>query len=237
MSRRLAAAVLLTCEHGGNQVPDPYRALFRGRERLLASHGGWDPGTLTLARSLATELDAPLVASETTRLLVDLNRSPHNPRVFSEITRPLPRADRLELLDRLHRPHWDRVRAQLDHLGRRGGCVLHLGIHSFTPVLNGVPRRPDVALLYDPARASERALAASWVRALAEALPDRIIGRNDPYRGNADGLTTAMRKERPGSAYLGIEVEVSQKHLGTNGRFPVRVLEALVATLENALAR
>ncbi len=235
MSHRSAAALLLTCEHGGNRVPDPYGALFAARQRLLASHRGWDPGTLALARSLAAELRAPVVASETTRLLVDLNRSPHNPRVFSEITRPLPRTERLELLERHHRPHWDRVRARLDSLGRGGRPVLHLGIHSFTPVLDGVRRRPDLALLYDPRRPSERALAARWVRALARVLPDRVVGRNDPYRGNADGLTTAMRKERPDARYLGIEVEVSQKHVGKDGRFPAWAAEALVATLEEAL--
>lgn len=232
MSRRAAAAVLLTCEHGGNQVPDPYRALFAGRKRLLASHRGWDPGTLALGRSLAATLDAPLVASETTRLLVDLNRSSHNPRVFSEITRPLPRIDRLELLEHYHRPHWDHVRARLAQMARGDRPVLHLGIHSFTPMLDGMPRKPDLALLYDPARPSERALAATWAQALSRALPAKVVARNDPYRGNADGLTTAMRKEHPDSAYLGIEVEVSQRHIGPGGRFPAWVARVLLATLE-----
>lgn len=234
MTGRPAEAVLVTCEHGGNRVPAEWQNLFATRERLLASHRGWDPGTLPLARSLAAMLDAPLVASELTRLLVDLNRSPHNPRVFSEVTGPLSKADRLELLERYHRPHWDAVRAGLARLGRAPSRVLHLGIHSFTPVLSGVRRRPDLSLLYDPARPSERALAARWVRSLERALPGKAIARNDPYRGNADGLTTAMRKERPDRAYLGIEVEVNQRHVGKDGRFPTWVVRGLLATLEEA---
>jgi predicted N-formylglutamate amidohydrolase len=224
--------VLVTCEHGGNRVPGAYRHLFDRRDRLLASHRGWDPGALALARALAGALDAPLVASEVTRLLVDLNRSPHNPSVFSEVTRTLPRAERVDLLERYHRPHWDAVRAALAELGASRGRVLHLGIHSFTPVLNGVRRRPDLALLYDPARPGERALTRRWAAALAAAAPDKVIGRNDPYRGSADGLTTALRTEHSDAEYLGIEIEVSQRYVGKNGRFPRWVADALLRALE-----
>jgi predicted N-formylglutamate amidohydrolase len=227
---------VVTAEHGGNDVPAPYRPLFRGRRGELRSHRGWDPGTLHLARHLASQLGAPLVSSTTTRLLVDLNRSPHNPRVFSAVTRGLPRAERAEILERLHRPHWDAARKAVEQGLADAGRVLHLGVHSFTPVLDGVRRRPDLALLYDPARPLERALAVAWVRVLERALPARAVGRNDPYRGSADGLTTALRKEHPGARYLGIEIEVNQKHVGAGGRFAGWVADALVATLEEALA-
>lgn len=227
--------VLVTSEHGGNDVPPAYRDLFAGREALLDSHRGWDPGTLSLARQLARSLTAPLVAATVTRLLVDLNRSTHNPSVFSQITRVLPRPERLALLERFHRPHWSRVRNALQEGIRESGRALHLAVHSFTPLLDGRARRPDLALLYDPARAAERELVAAWVGALADAAPDRAIGRNDPYRGNADGLTTAMRTEYPGSQYLGIEVEVNQRHLATGGTFPRWVAEALLSSLAEVL--
>ncbi len=228
--------LLVTAEHGGNDVPPEHRRLFRGRKGLLESHRGWDPGTLDLARRLASELGAPLVASTVTRLLVDLNRSPHNPRAFSEVTRTLPPTERRGLLERWHRPHWAAVRAALENGIRERGCVLHLGIHSFTPVLDGVTRRPDVALLYDPARRAERRLAAAWARSLADALPGLVVGRNNPYRGNTDGLTTAMRRESGATKYLGIEVEINQRHLGRDGRFASWVGESLLETLSEVFA-
>jgi predicted N-formylglutamate amidohydrolase len=236
MKREGSWSVLVTSEHGGNDVPYAYRALFRRRAKLLASHRGWDPGTYDLAERLAAALDAPLVAATVTRLLVDLNRSPHNPRVFSEVTRPLPRAERVSLLDRFHRPHWAAVRGGLANALRDGGRVLHLGIHSFTPVLNGVRRKPDVALLYDPARPGERKLVAGWAQALAAALPSRIVRRNDPYRGYTDGLATALRREHGPRRYLGIEIEVNQRHVGTSGRFPAWVPDVLIGTLSEVLA-
>jgi predicted N-formylglutamate amidohydrolase len=231
-----AWAVLVTSEHGGNDVPAEQRALFRGRRRLLDSHRGWDPGTLDLAERLASALGAPLVASTVTRLLVDLNRSPHNPRVFSEVTRPLPRAERLALLERWHSPHWKAARAAVATGLRGRSRMLHLGIHSFTPVLNGVVRRPDVALLYDPARAAERELARSWSRALALAQPSRVVRRNDPYRGAGDGLPTALRRDLGASRYLGIEIEINQRHVGRGGRFPSWVADTLLETLAEALS-
>ncbi len=229
-------AVLVTSEHGGNDVPAGHRALFHGRKALLDSHRGWDPGTLDLAKQLASGLGAPLVGSTVTRLLVDLNRSPHNPGVFSEVTRPLPRRERLALLERWHRPHWDAVRAAIAAGLRERGRVLHLGIHSFTPVLDGVVRRPDLAVLYDPARAAERALAVAWAQALVSALPSRCVRRNDPYRGSTDGLPTAMRRERSASRYLGIEIELNQRHVGRSGRFPAWVADTLLDTLAEVLA-
>lgn len=225
---------LITAEHGGHEVPPGYRHLFAGHRGLLRSHSGWDPGTLDLARRLADLLDAPLVASSVTRLLVDLNRSPTHPRVFSEITRPLPEPERRALLQGHHRPHRETVEKIVAEALAEGARVLHLATHSFTPVLAGVERRPDLALLYDPARELERTVAAQWVSALRVAAPARTIRRNDPYRGKADGLTTTLRRLHPGDAYLGIEIEVNQKHL-RNGRFPNWVGRSLVESLHRVL--
>jgi predicted N-formylglutamate amidohydrolase len=227
--------VIVTAEHGGHDVPAHYRALFRGRSKLLETHRGWDPGTLALAERLAPDLGAPVVSATVTRLLVDLNRSPHNPRVFSEITRPLPRSERVDLLGRFHRPHWDAVREQLARATRGGRRVLHLAVHSFTPVLDGVTRKPDIAILYDPRRREEVELVNAWMPSLAAALPSRVVRRNDPYRGAGDGLPTAMRRELSPRSYVGIELEVNQRHLGARGRFPAWVPEALAGTLSEVL--
>ena len=73
--------LVITCEHGGNRIPVPYRDLFRGQQRQLASHRGYDPGALVMGRALAAAFAAPLVVSTVSRLLVDLNRSVGHPRL------------------------------------------------------------------------------------------------------------------------------------------------------------
>lgn len=39
---------LITCEHGGNEVPTAFARLFRGHRRLLATHRGYDAGAWSL---------------------------------------------------------------------------------------------------------------------------------------------------------------------------------------------
>ena len=83
-------AFIISCEHGGNQIPPSYRRLFPGQRDLLDSHRGHDPGSLVMATALADAFRAPLAASTTSRLLVDLNRSIAHPQLFSAATRAAP---------------------------------------------------------------------------------------------------------------------------------------------------
>lgn len=223
----MSARLLVTCEHGGNRVPSDYRPLFAGRDALLASHRGWDPGAISVARGLASALGTTLIAATTTRLLVDPNRSPHNPAVFSRLTRALPREERARLLDCYHRAHWDRIRARIS---ASRGATLHVAVHSFTPVRNGVRRTFAVGLLYDPKRLREKSLAIEWQRRLREHLGRTAVRRNAPYRGNADGLTTALRREFSPARYLGLELELNQRTLSS----PLQ-RRALTSLVENTL--
>jgi predicted N-formylglutamate amidohydrolase len=205
--------------------------LFGSQSRLLASHRGWDPGALWIARGLARRLRAPLVAATTTRLLVDLNRSPRNPAIFSELTRGLTSEERDRLITTVHGPHWRRIREALDRAPRP---VVHLAVHSFAPRLDGRIRAFDLGLLYDPARARERAFAACLRARLAAADGSLRVRRNAPYRGNSDGLTTALRRERPAAGYLGLELELNQALLrSAAGR--ARLLGLLASCLRASL--
>src|SRR5262245_17280605 len=102
-------ALVLTCEHAENRVPEAYRALFARHGALLESHRGWDPGALGLARVLARGLGAPLLYTDVTRLLVEANRSKGHRELFSRVTRGLGRAERADIVARYYTPHWERV--------------------------------------------------------------------------------------------------------------------------------
>jgi predicted N-formylglutamate amidohydrolase len=204
VSRR-APSLLLTCEHGGNRVPAALRARFRGAQEVLESHRGYDHGALELARYLRRRLRAPLVANQVTRLVADLNRSSHHPYVVSEFTRDLPRA---ALLDAHWRPHREAV---AEALASFSGPVLHVAVHSFHPIVEGSERHTDLAVLYDPGRPRELALAKRWAEALRSRFPDLVVRRNYPFRGVADGLPTALRKVHPDRAYAGFEFEVNKR--------------------------
>jgi predicted N-formylglutamate amidohydrolase len=90
---------------------------------------------------------------------------------------------------------------------------LHLGVHSFTPQIDGRLRTADVGLLYDPSRSSERRFCERWKSSLREIAPNRRVRRNYPYRGKSDGFTTHLRRTIDSPQYLGIELEVNQRVL------------------------
>lgn len=221
---------LVTCEHGGNRIPPRYAILFAAHRAALDSHRGWDPGALPLARALAKTLDAPLFVSQTSRLLVDLNRSEHHRDVFSPMTRGLPNDARNRILDEHYRPYRAAVEAAGDAAIDAGARIVHVSAHSFVPVLDGKTRRADIGLLYDPRRAREAALCNRWIALLSEALPDHEIRRNYPYRGDADGLTTALRERYRVVDYVGIEVELNQRLLAQPRVFR-QVCKALCQTI------
>lgn len=203
---------VISCEHGGNRIPAAYRPLFAGHEAILQSHRGHDPGALILARELAAVLHAPLVATVTSRLLIDHNRSPGHPALYSEFMRAAPRPLREAAYADYYRPYRERVEQCIKEALQHGASVIHISSHSFTPILDGRLRNADVGFLYDPRRADEQALCLRWISALHSRAPQLKLRRNYPYRGSSDGFCTWLRRQYP-VGYIGIEIEMNQRQL------------------------
>lgn len=220
--------LFLTCEHGGNLVPADLASLFRGRARLIDSHRAWDPGALELAGHLAAALQAPLRFALVTRLIVDLNRSLDNPSLLSELTSGLTPREQRRLIARHYLPYRRDVEATISRLSRVAP-VVHVGVHTFTPILRGRRRDVDIGLLFDPARGFERRVVTAWERRLRSALPSHArVRRNRPYRGTDDGLTTHLRARLADARYAGIELEVSQRYPRRGGT-PWAALQTVIA--------
>ncbi len=223
--------ILLSCEHGGNRIPLPYQHLFVEAQALLATHRGYDAGALALATILAERLAAPLVQSVISRLVVDLNRSSQSRNLFSQFTGQLDRPEKQKLLKKYYHPYRDQVQELVEVQLKQGIQVLHLSIHSFTPVWHGEVRPVEIGLLYDPARKPEQHFCRRLKQQLSEILPELRIRSNTPYRGTADGLVRSLRQICNENDYLGIELEINQVLLQEDGCFP----EYLTKSIETAL--
>jgi len=171
-----------------------------------------------MARELATMLAAPLFFSTTSRLLIDLNRSIGHPRLYSEATRAASVAVRRELLEHCYLPYRRKAELFITEAIANGNRVIHISSHSFTPVLNGEVRSADIGLLYDPVRTGEVELCRHWQALLKVQAPDLTVRRNYPYTGKSDGFTAYLRRCFPADVYLGIELEMNQKHVFKGGR-------------------
>ena len=227
--------LFITCEHAGNVVPAKYEPLFANHRHLLPTHRGWDPGALILARELAARFSAPLHFEETTRLLVDLNRSVGTPDLHSEATRHLSLAERREILAAYYHPHRRTIAAAVTKLVATGDRIVHIASHSFTPELHGHVRSADIGLLYDPSRPGEVAFASRWLEALKKKAPALRLRRNYPYLGRSDGVAQALRRQHPPGAYVGIELEVNQRYVEAGGPAWPKLRRTLVETLASAL--
>ena len=207
--------------------------MFQGAGEELASHRGWDPGALPLARLMARRLGCPLLVVRWSRLLVESNRAPTNRRIWSGFTGSLPKEERNRILERWWRPHRESVESAVA-AATRVHRVVHVAVHSFTAELNGEVRKADVALLYDSRRAAESVLCRQWAGIMRGINPGLRIRFNYPYRGCTDGLPTWLRQRHASGDYLGVELEINQAWVTSPGwrRFQEQMAEGLCRLME-----
>ena len=206
--------LVLTCEHAFPDIPGEYRILFRDNSKVLETHEGYDPGAFDLfekLRSLASFSEYQVIG----RLLVEVNRSVTHPSLFSRFTKILDNQKKKALLDAYYHPYRFKVETEIKQMISQGHQVLHLSIHSFTPILRGEVRNCDFGLLYDPSRYAEKEYASRLKAGLMQEKPELKVRFNYPYLGKADGFTTYLRKKFPEN-YSGIEIELNQKWVSNN---------------------
>lgn len=225
---------IVTCEHGGNLVPEEYRGLFVGWEEVLAGHRGWDEGAEGLAREVGGRLGAPVFAGSVTRLVVELNRSRESGELFSEVTRGLPEEEKGRILEQYWFPYRNAVETAVAGAVDGGGVVLHLSVHSFSQEWEGRRREVDVGVLFDPERRGEVAFWERFRSELTARRPRLAVRANEPYLGTADGFTSYLRTRFGGDVYLGVELEVGLGLVRGEGWDAVRgdLVEAVVAAVE-----
>lgn len=221
---------IISCEHAGNYVPEEYARIFRDKAEILESHRAWDPGAWDVAKSLSEQLATPAFGCFTTRLLVEANRSLHHPQLFSSFTAPLDEVEKSKLLNNIYFPYRTEV---FNSIKTARKPVLHLSLHSFTPVLDGRIRKTDVGILFDPDRNEEAKFSERLKLLLQKSLPEKNIEFNAPYLGIDDGFTTYLRTQFSGHEYLGIELELNQKFINTETWSEIK--QGLAKTLKSMI--
>lgn len=191
---------LITCDHATNTVPAAINGGDLGLHRTdMERHIAYDPGAYDVSQELGTRLDAPVIASNFSRLVIDPNRGSDDPtlvmKLYDGSIIPANRdaddaeiARRMELCYRPYDAHLGRLTA-LPH-------AIVVSVHSFTRQLRGRDPRPwDVGVLY----AGDDRLARPLIR-LLKAEGDIVVGDNQPYSGHLPGDAIdrhAIRLGRP----------------------------------------
>ncbi|WP_179345477.1 N-formylglutamate amidohydrolase [Winogradskyella ursingii] len=225
--------LVLTCEHGGNDIPAAYKSYFKNNE-ALNTHRGFDLGALDVFQHLEPLADTSLF-STTSRLLIELNRSLFSKQLFSEFTQDLSKAQKTKILKQNYIPYRVAVEHQIAKLIDTNNKVLHLSIHSFTPELNGEIRNCDIGLLYDSRKKAEQEFCKQLKTEINKHNLDLNVRFNYPYLGKSDGFTTFLRKQFP-IDYLGIEIEINQK-FSTNNVMERTIRDTLYKTINLLTAK
>ncbi|MEP2773379.1 MAG: N-formylglutamate amidohydrolase [Fulvivirga sp.] len=206
--------IIITCEHADNYIPKDFKLLFAGYESVLDSHLGWDPGSFTVAKLMVKEFKCPIFFQKISRLLVEVNRSVDHPQLFSKYVQKLDTSVKSMLLEKYYYSYRNSVEDKIAGWIHEGFDVIHISVHSFTPVLNDIERKVEIGLLFDDQRPAELAFNNQWKDLLQEQMPALTIMHNVPYHGADDGFTTYLRKKYT-SNYIGTEIEISQKFADT----------------------
>lgn len=177
------SAIVLICEHASNRIPDKFGTLGLNASDLVR-HIAWDPGALPVARMLSEALDAVLIESTVSRLVIDCNRPLDAPDLIttkSELTgipgnTGLNDAERAERIALSWTPFHQTVEGVLDRRLGAGMPTAVVSIHSYNPTWKGMARPWHAGIIHDD---DER-----MSRPIIERLSARnglVIGDNEPY--------------------------------------------------------
>lgn len=207
---------LITCDHATNMVPQQVGDGSLGLAREdMERHIAYDVGAYSVAQHLGVLLDAPVIASNFSRLVIDPNRGEDDPTVLMKLYDGtiIPgnrHADRVETERRMelaYRPY----HRQLTRMAARPGAVI-LAIHSFTRQLRGHDPRPwEICVLY----AGDDRLARPLLELLSAA-SEAEIGDNQPYSGHLPGDSIdrhALAQGRP-NALIELRNDLIGDHAG-----------------------
>lgn len=205
-----ASPFVLVCDHASNRIPAPYGDLGLSLAERV-SHIAWDPGALAVSNALVDLLDAPLVGSTVSRLVIDCNRRHDAPDLIpavSENTKitanaSIDAAERRHRIEAFHAPFHAAIEGLLDARLKAGRETILVCMHSFTPVYKDVKRPWPIGLIHGRTEDFTRALADT----LHNDAPDLNVGWNQPYSAR-DGVTYTLEThgEARGLAATMIEI-------------------------------
>ena len=181
-----AARFLVLCDHATNRLPPGYGTLGLDKGQLNR-HIAYDIGALGVALEIGRRLQATVISTGFSRLLIDPNRGEDDPTLIMQISdgalvpgnARVDEAERNARISRYFAPYHAAIADEIDAMLAGGLIPVIASIHSFTETWRGVPRKWHGAVLWD----KDPRLALPLLRELRERT-GLVIGDNEPYTGH-----------------------------------------------------
>jgi predicted N-formylglutamate amidohydrolase len=202
---------IIVVDHAGARIPRRLANLGLP-DSELTRHIAWDIGAFGVARRVAELVDAPLVAQNFSRLVIDCNRDPKVETSIPRISelREIPgniglssseiAARRTEIFDPYHR----RIRKLLDDRQATGRRAILVAQHTMTDVYKGDRRHMHAAVLYNRDRRF-----AGVVLTMLRRERHLIIADNEPYFVS-DETDYTIPHHAEARSLLHVELEIRQ---------------------------
>ena len=179
---------LVICDHATNVVPDTVNGGTLGIATAdMQRHIAYDIGAKGVARALGNILQAPVVCSNFSRLVIDPNRGEDDPTLLMKLydgtiidaNRYADDTEKERRLKAFHRPYHRAIESAAAALDD----PVIISVHSFTPQLKAGPTRPwQIGILSAEDRRFTDPLLARLHRET-----DLCVGDNQPYCGDLPG--------------------------------------------------
>jgi predicted N-formylglutamate amidohydrolase len=202
---------VIVADHAGRRIPRRLKDLGLPASELQR-HIAWDIGALGVARQVAAALDAPLLAQNYSRLVIDCNRDPKVatsiPRLSETVEIPgniglseeQIAARRAEIFD----PYHHQLRGLLDERSAAGRPTILVAQHTMTDIYKGVRREMHAAVLYNRDRRF-----AGRVLDMLRRDADLLIADNEPYFVS-DETDYTIPHHGEGRGLPHVEIEIRQ---------------------------
>jgi predicted N-formylglutamate amidohydrolase len=222
---------VIVVDHASAYIPRRLNHLGVSAQEL-ERHIAWDIGALAVARRVSAALDAPLLAQNYSRLVIDSNRDPNVATSICPVSEhtAIPgnvnlSAEEAELRrTEIFEPYHDRIRALLDERHKAGRQTILVAQHSMTNIYKGNSRPMHAAVLYNRDR--------TFAHFVLEALrlePGLVIGDNEPYFvSDETDYTIPVHGEARKLAH--VEIEIRQDlitHEAGQTEWAARIVRAL----------
>ncbi len=203
------SAFVIVVDHASRRIPRRLQDLGLP-ESELKRHIAWDIGALGVARRTAAALEAPLVAQNYSRLVIDCNRDPRVVSSIPQSSESVAIPGNIDLGDdevaarraEIFAPYHNRVSALLDERLAANRPTILVAQHTMTHIYHGVRRDMHAAILYNRDRRFARLMLDALRRDTS-----LLIADNEPYFvSDETDYTIPRHGEARGLPHVEIEI-------------------------------
>lgn len=201
--------IILLCDHASHFIPKKYNKLGLSLKDIKR-HIGWDIGALKLAKKISKKINATLIYSGYSRLLVDCNRPLKAKEAFTQKSEDtivpgninIKKKEKNLRAKKYYFPYHNQIKKIIENKIKIKCIPIIVSIHSFTPKYLNKIRPWHIGLLF----INDKRLTTHFSKEIKKN-KKLVLGLNQPYKMGLEGdFTIPFFAEINGLPYVLIEM-------------------------------